>query len=149
MWGGGGGGGRDRGNEEYLALSCIVGLAAVVLADVVFAWISNLIKRNRHIMGRSWLYGMAGQQLYWYTEKWLNLMVCVVTARELGENKDQVFTVKTFCFGILWCSVYLIYVNIHSFSQSVMMFTDCIIYHKTYLSHTKCSYFIYLKYGLD
>lgn len=33
----GGEGGRDRGNEEYLALSCIVGLAAVVLADVVFA----------------------------------------------------------------------------------------------------------------
>lgn len=29
MWGG--------GNEEYLALSCIVGLAAVVLADVVFS----------------------------------------------------------------------------------------------------------------
>lgn len=99
-------------------------------------------------MGSSWLYGMAGQQLYLYTsmiimrEKWLNLMVCVVTAQELGENKDQVFTVKTFCFGILWCSVYLIYVNLHSFSQSVMMFTDCIIYHKAYLGLTKCSYFI-------
>lgn len=26
--------GGDRSNEEYLALSCIVGLAAVVLADV-------------------------------------------------------------------------------------------------------------------
>lgn len=32
MWGGG-----DRSNEEHLALSCIVGLAAVALADVVFA----------------------------------------------------------------------------------------------------------------
>lgn len=78
---------ESRGGEEHLAFGRAVGLGAMVLADIMFAWVYKIIRGNRHIMEShiAWRSHMhlplhGGQQLsaihqFGFREK-LKLMVC-------------------------------------------------------------------------
>lgn len=85
---------KNGSDEEYLALSWVVGLGAMVLADAVFAWVYKIIIAHYGECHIGWLASMhlplhGGQQLsaihqllLWET---LKLVVCVCSqSRELS-----------------------------------------------------------------